>query len=330
MADVPTWMSADTFEYVLQFTEAHEGDTNFMYNNWPLKSPVQDVTVGVGISLRSEDDAVRPDIIRLFRVRGTGDPASPQDMRAEFRRVAALRRTPSNLYTDFRDKSPLEIPKVLMRPSLRQKMLGFWDQRGSHENFPDFATIPAQAQDALMSWNYGYRLIKAPKMCKAVKDGDYTMAARESHVGGWDARKNDAHKRLLLNAGIIVRDGLDRSQLPPLGRFKPPPMVAGKVEADLNWLFGWWTVYDGNYYYYYFGPNGFVQYIKSKPSSSSPPPPVPLNQGTYFFKNDSTMIIDWNPADGGATRETFYNARRGVSEMNATSNRYSPLYAEKI
>ena len=171
MASVPPWMSADTFEYVLQFTEAHEGETNFMYNNWPAKSPTKDVTVGVGLSLRSENDAVRSDIIRLFKRKSDNEPASPEDMRAEFRRVNDTQRIGGNLYTAFRDPSPLYIPKSLMRPNLRENMLTFWDQRGSSANFPDFPTIPAQAQVALMSYNYGARISRAPKMCKAIKDG---------------------------------------------------------------------------------------------------------------------------------------------------------------
>ena len=336
MASVPVWMSADTFEYVLQFTEAHEGETNFMYNNWPEKNTSRDVTVGVGIFLRREDDAVRPDVRGLFRVRATGAPATEEDMRKEYRRVYDLPRTPKNLLTDYRDKSPLEIPKALMRPSLRTKMLEFWEQRGASPKFPDFATIPAQAQVALMSWNYGLRLTGAPKMCKAVTDGDYTLAAKESNVPGWDGQKNEAHKRLLLNAGAIVDAGLDRTMLPPLGRFKPPPPVSGAEDRgstgddDLSWLYGWWTVYDTNYYYYYFAPKGSVQYVETKPTSKSPSPSAPLNRGTYSWTSTGILIIDWNPSGGGSTRETFYNAKQGVTAMNATSNRYSPLYAKKI
>jgi hypothetical protein len=103
-------MSADTFEYVMQFTEAHEGPTNFMYNNWPEKSPVIDVTVGVGISVPTEDDAVKPGVMSLFRNKATKNPATGPEMRAEFKRVKDTKRIGGNLYTAFRDPSPLEIP----------------------------------------------------------------------------------------------------------------------------------------------------------------------------------------------------------------------------
>jgi len=266
MASVPPWMSADTFEYVLQFTEAHEGETNFMYNNWSAKSAAKDVTVGVGISIRSENEAYRSDIKSLFKRKSDNAPATDDDMRAEFRRVYNTERMGNNLISAFRDPSPLYIPKPALRPSLREKMLTFWDQRGSSPNFPDFATIPAQAQVALRSYNYGARISAAPKMCHAIKLGDYHAAAMQSSMPGWDVQKNLAHRVLLLNAGIIVRDGLPTGQLPPLGPFKPPPMLAGKPETDLSWLYGWWTVWDGSYYFYYFGPNGSVSYIETKES----------------------------------------------------------------
>src|SRR6516165_10451575 len=38
MPAIPQGMSTQTFEYLLKFTIAHEGDTPFMYNNWPLKN----------------------------------------------------------------------------------------------------------------------------------------------------------------------------------------------------------------------------------------------------------------------------------------------------
>ena len=90
------------------------------------------------------------------------------------------------------------------------------------------------------------------------------------------------------------------------------------------------TVYDGQTYYYYFFPNGVVQYTKTKPTAKTPPPSFPLNTGKYSYSNPGNLVLDWNPADGGATRETFRNATRNTSSMNATSNRYAPLVATKI
>ena len=79
----PPGMSAATFEYVVIFTIAHEGDTPFMYNNWPLKNPKKDVTVGVGHALFSENEATSPDVRRMFTVKKTGRPADPGEMLQE-------------------------------------------------------------------------------------------------------------------------------------------------------------------------------------------------------------------------------------------------------
>jgi hypothetical protein len=101
-------------------------------------------------------------------------------------------------------------------------------------------------------------------------------------------------------------------------------------DATMQWLYGWWKVWDGNDYYYYFFPNGKVQYTKSKPIVKTPPPAHPLNTGTYLYSSDGKLVIDWNPLDGGSTRETFYNAYANANKMNANSSRYSPLVASRI
>ncbi|WP_213959130.1 hypothetical protein [Variovorax sp. dw_954] len=101
-------------------------------------------------------------------------------------------------------------------------------------------------------------------------------------------------------------------------------------DAAMSWLYGWWKVWDGSDYYYYFFPNGSVQYTRTQPTSGSPPPAHPLNTGTCTYAAPATLVIDWNPMDGGSTRETFYNAYARATRMNATSNRYSPLVATRI
>jgi hypothetical protein len=135
---------------------------------------------------------------------------------------------------------------------------------------------------------------------------------------------------LLLNAGIIARDGLPMGQLPPLGVFKPPPMLAGKPETDLSWLYAWWTVCDGSYYFYYFRPNGWVSYIETNPNPSRPAPKNPHNRGTYFFETTDRTIVDWTEVGSGSTPETFYDACPASRTMHVMSNRYSPLYAVKM
>src|SRR5262245_48931159 len=98
-----------------------------------------------------------------------------------------------------------------------------------------------------------------------------------------------------------------------------------------SWLPGWWSVYDGKQYYYYFSDQHGVTYTKDKPVSLSvPPAKSPLNEGTVTM-TEHGLVIDWNPADGGATRETFTRVDwTSQTEMNGESNRYAPLFARKM
>jgi hypothetical protein len=251
---IPDGMSDDTFEYVLKFTALHEGVTPFMYNNWSEKNTKRDVTVGVGYAVTSETHAASPEIRLTFRVKGTSKTASDPEMRAEYRRVYNTERKNGNLYTAFQAPSPLEMDIAGMYSLLRKKMLEFWDSRG--RNIPNFGSLPAQAQVALMSYNYGLRLSAAPHMCDAVRDGNYQTAAKESYIKDWAGHKNAAHRRLILNAGAIIRTGADPAKLPPLGGVNTPVLLEPGVvdlgaEATLNkvptGLTGRWMVTIGDW-----------------------------------------------------------------------------------
>lgn len=102
-----------------------------------------------------------------------------------------------------------------------------------------------------------------------------------------------------------------------------------------DWLQGWWNVYDGNTYYYYFSDEHVATYTKTAPKNIAfPPVKVPLNEGDVTITKDlmgiTTVVIDWNPADGGATRETFTCQPAVTDSMNGVSNRYAPLVATKM
>jgi Type VI secretion system (T6SS), amidase effector protein 4 len=101
-----------------------------------------------------------------------------------------------------------------------------------------------------------------------------------------------------------------------------------------GWLQGWWNVYDGNTYYYYFSDEHVATYTKTEPKSVMiPPVRQPLNEGEVTISQDSNstiIVIDWNPADGGATKETFTCFPGTTDSMNGVSNRYAPLSATKM
>ena len=107
--------------------------------------------------------------------------------------------------------------------------------------------------------------------------------------------------------------------------------------AGLNpvpgWLPGWWHVTDGNTYYYYFSDQHVVTYTKVEPKNVTVPPvKTPLNEGTVTISPSAPeIVIDWNPADGGATKESFTREpSTSESRMRGVSNRYAPLWATKM
>ena len=280
MAGPPDGMSAEAWAYVIAFTIDHEGDTPFMYNNWPVKNPTRDVTVGVGIALFSENDAAAPRIRSLFTVKATGQPASDPEMRSEFRRVYDIPRVakPTNLWSDYRDKSPLRMDPAGMRRLLEEKMLEFWNQR-NQPKLTEFAALPAQAQVALVSYNYGLRLAIAPEMClgasRNTSEG-FLRAAAQSRINGWDEQKNAAHKRLFENAAAIVSGGLDPKTLPPVsGPFKPPPAIGGgKTTFNTpvsQQLAGKWAVTIGGWKgFFLFDAQGGVSWTESGTAQKHP------------------------------------------------------------
>jgi hypothetical protein len=106
-----------------------------------------------------------------------------------------------------------------------------------------------------------------------------------------------------------------------------------------TWLRGWWVVVesgvgaarrDPQSYWYYFSDKGTVTYVKTQPKDLKLPPiTVPLNSGRVNVSETADkVVIEWNPADGGATVETFNSKNK--REMTGTSNRYEPLIARKL
>jgi Type VI secretion system (T6SS), amidase effector protein 4 len=101
-----------------------------------------------------------------------------------------------------------------------------------------------------------------------------------------------------------------------------------------QWLLGWWTVYDTNYYYYYFFADGTVIYIEQPPNLAWVPPKAVHNRGVCI-KDESVhgFKVTWNLIGGETikTEERFTPLGwTSQTEMNATSNKYGPLFARKM
>ena len=101
-----------------------------------------------------------------------------------------------------------------------------------------------------------------------------------------------------------------------------------------DWLVGWWTIYDGKYYFYYFFGDGAVVYIKERPNAKWIPPKTVSNRGVVV-KNDAVhgFTVTWGILQGETlpTIEDFTPLGwSSQTEMNAKSNKYSPIYARKM
>jgi hypothetical protein len=143
------------------------------------------------------------------------------------------------------------------------------------------------------------------------------------------------HTELWTGSQIVQHGGISGG-MNEQSIFSQPRVLFWEVAADSTlrllptWLRGWWEVYDGNYYYYWFSDAVGAFYTKKKPSNYLMPPTsaIPEGYATVEVKQVGP-VLTWN----SGTVETF--TRRGhdpitETEMNGTSNRYSPLFASKM
>lgn len=184
--------------------------------------------------------------------------------------------------------------------TMRSKVLASFTWFDGHN--VNTKTVGSQGQDVAMTTNAA-----ADRAVPAA-----FTAAFEALCSGWSAEKAEKFK------------GYGRSDF--------DDAYAGVAAgADLDWLLGWWRVWDGNDYFYYFDHGGRVVYVESKPHSTAAGPAAPHNRGSYAFAGSGSLVVSWNALPGlSATIETFYNARTGATLMNATSSQYSPLVATRM
>ena len=81
----PDYMTQAAWDYLLQFTVAHEAMVLHMYNNRASETAKQDVTCGIGILLISRDTATAPDYKFMFY-----DPATKRQPTDEGRSVKVV------------------------------------------------------------------------------------------------------------------------------------------------------------------------------------------------------------------------------------------------
>jgi hypothetical protein len=81
MAIKPVGMRQSAWDYLLKFTETHEGPIRHLYN---AKTDEADVTLGIGISLPSETSAMASGIVALCFDPATGLPATAEQMKTDW------------------------------------------------------------------------------------------------------------------------------------------------------------------------------------------------------------------------------------------------------
>jgi hypothetical protein len=180
------------------------------------------------------------------------------------------------------------------------------------------------------AFSAGQRISRGDRLGKTMRD--HLHFALVEIIGGAPGGRYTgvdlyAHFLTLRDQARTISVTFKQDGSPPVVGSAPAPSVG----PTLNWLNGWWKVWDGNTYYYFFGPGGVVQYTEIRPSDISGPPKRPENIGRYSYTPPSRLVITWNHVPGAAAScvETFYNALSGCQQMNATSNLYSPLVATR-
>jgi hypothetical protein len=150
------------------------------------------------------------------------------------------------------------------------------------------------------------------------------------HTELWDKNHILQDGKMLSGGGAVMNESNIFGQ--PRVLFWDVALEATGTAAVPSWLLGWWHVNDGVDYYYYFSDQHVVTYTKTKPANlQMPPNKVPMNEGSVKLStNDTVVTLDWNPADGGETREIFTRQPSSTTEMSGVSNRYGPLKATKM
>jgi hypothetical protein len=211
----PTPLKPATWAYLLKFTTTHEGPVYHLYNNRTSEDAKQDVTCGIGHLLPSADAAAT--VKGMFYDPATGQPATAQQMIDDWNAASKILRTGSNLETDYARACKMRMDEDAMVDD----MAGVMKSRlqailapGKCPELDSFAEMPAQAQVAVASFNYGFLLTSTRNMKEALGEWDFDRAGQESFLRGLSPRKLLAHRTLFWNAARIVEQKLDADRLP--------------------------------------------------------------------------------------------------------------------
>ena len=232
-------MAQKAWDYLLQFTVAHEGMVLHMYNNRATEAAKQDVTCGIGILLINRDTATGPDYKSMFFDPVTNVQATDEQLRADWDAASKLLRRyypEANLESTAAGDGYADVCKMRMyREAAIDKAAAVLKSKLKTEldggvglPLATFNSMPWQAQVACASYFYGWSLAKAPNLRQALLDLDFEKAAKASNLVGAAPAKNKAHERLFLNAASIkdaVAHGWERDLYQVLPQKVNPPEI---------------------------------------------------------------------------------------------------------
>jgi hypothetical protein len=161
-----------------------------------------------------------------------------------------------------------------------------------------------------------------------VRGFDGVMTFGIGHIELWN-RFN-----IVQDSGAMVMDAgwvWSKKHVVRFWRIGSGPVATAFAGTDFMDFDGWWDVNDGEQYYYYIDvKTRKVTYTKAKPANSATKNMnVRLNIGDITVVGHD-IVFDWDPSDGGATRETFTVDFSNKTTMKGRSNRYGNLLAKKM
>ena len=230
MATKPAEMRQSAWDYLLKFTEKHEGPIRHLYN---AKPTAVDVTLGIGISLPKKESAMAPDIVALCFDPATNLPATAEQMKTDWLTASTMRipghqrsfNSVTGELSPFAQRCLMRMTLAKITSSVQEKLVANFNggKRSHTEHYPNFEAYPAEAQVAIASFNYGIPAINTfPLLSMAISNGDWNLAARQCWINGASSRKNRGHQILFTNAARVVEQNLDFDSIADTSKVDPP------------------------------------------------------------------------------------------------------------
>jgi GH24 family phage-related lysozyme (muramidase) len=170
-----------------------EGNPDYLYLDTEGK-----VTVGVGLMFSSGEALVNSRIV--FTVRSSGKRATPNEIKEEFKAISKLPKGRSTRYYEKlgllkADTSSLESEFAKRINTATSDAIVYFNvgRESSSPVYVEFSQLPALAQFALidMAFNLGRpKLLKYRNLKKALEEGGWEEAAKQSHRRGIQSDRN--------------------------------------------------------------------------------------------------------------------------------------------